>query len=77
MTNNVESVYQGALLADAAYISFEGLYDEVTGELTDNAETKAEFLKRGFTEVQFEQFRERYRIVDHEQIKNRLRCSQA
>ncbi|WP_228743175.1 calcium-binding protein [Marinobacter sp. F4218] len=67
MTNKIESVYQGALLADAAYISFEGLYSESTGEIINDSATLEEFLKRGFTETQFDLFRERYHIVDHVQ----------
>ena len=67
MTDQIESVYQGALLADAAYIDFDGLYDKLSGEIVNDTATLEEFQRRGFTEDQFNTFRERYEIIDHVQ----------
>jgi len=72
MSSQVESIYQGALLADAAYIDFGWVWedagldpDKVQGGIPASA--MEEFQKRGFTEDQFNAFRERYEIIDHVQ----------
>ena len=67
MTNSIENTYQGALLADAAYIDFSELYDLVTGQIIDSSTVRVldEFQKRGFTIEQFVIFTDRYEVVDY------------
>lgn len=69
MTNSINRTFESALLADAAYIDFNEIFPEdddgsyAYGEIPQEA--FREFQKRGFTEAQFQAFRERYTIVDH------------
>jgi len=75
MDRNIESIYQGALLADAAYVDFGDIWVDAGfspdiqgyGEIPDTDYARDEFLKRGFTADQFNAFRERYEIIDHVQ----------
>ena len=60
-----ESIYQNALLADAAYIHFEAIDYNSSGVISALDETKEKFIERGVTDKQFEDFRAEYRIVDH------------
>ena len=68
MNKTIETAYQNALMADAAYIDFkrDPLFLETDGadnslyRITNNAEV--DFLDRGFTQEQFEAFQKRYRI---------------
>ncbi|MCP5160244.1 MAG: hypothetical protein H7A00_00965 [Hahellaceae bacterium] len=63
MTSNVETIYQNALLADAAYIDFKvGVHVESNGVIKDTKETFDLFLERGFTLMQFEEFRAKYKV---------------
>ncbi|MFM7784298.1 MAG: alpha/beta hydrolase-fold protein, partial [Gammaproteobacteria bacterium] len=72
MSTNVESIYQSALLADAAYVSLneagflEGdriREDAFLGSLNDDAQS---FSERGFSREEFDAFRLRYRVLQHQ-----------
>ena len=65
-----ESLYQNALIADAAYVRLvEGIhYTKYTGSdgsgiLEESA--RVLFLERGFSDRQFDDFKATYQIVDH------------
>ncbi len=62
------SLYNSALLADAAYIDFSpsrGMYDLATGIINNESSTLGFFKQRGFTQEQFTYIHANYRIVDH------------
>ncbi|MCP5160240.1 MAG: hypothetical protein H7A00_00945 [Hahellaceae bacterium] len=62
MTSNVETIYQNALLADAAYIDFKKGADlEIDGKIKDE-ETYPLFRDRGFTLEQFDKFQNKYKV---------------
>lgn len=63
-------IHQNALLADAAYLLFEdgvnyNVDGDTSGIIADNLDTRTAFLQRGFTNQQYENFRDQYRIIAH------------
>ena len=63
-------IHQNALLADAAYLLFEdgvnyNVDGDTSGIIADNLDTRRAFLQRGFTNQQYENFRDQYRIIAH------------
>ena len=65
-----ETIYQNALLADAAYILFEegSHYSAYSGDTNGGLileDARSDFRARGFTDQQFTDFQRQYRIVDH------------
>jgi Ca2+-binding RTX toxin-like protein len=64
--NNYEMLYQNALLADAAYIDFSQY--NISGGVLDknNGPLRKEFLDRGFTDQQIDDFFVRYEIKHYQ-----------
>ena len=62
------SLYNSALLADAAYIDFSpsrGMYDLATGIINNDSSTLGFFKQRGFTQDQFDYLQKKYLIAAH------------
>ena len=67
-----EEIYQNGLLADAAYLDFATIFSDANidisqgyGGIPSGSDALKEFQKRGFTEKQFEEFIDRYEIIEH------------
>lgn len=71
MSTTMDVVYQSALLADAAYVTFHSpeylTATEIgTAAWDQQGAGQVSFQSRGFTHPQFEEFQRTYRVLHHQ-----------